>query len=81
MKVVNANSKPYVAEFKLDGAAVIENTGKVISLKANSLGEENSFDEPYKIYPEVISYDKFGKNFNYEFSPFSYTVLRIKARY
>ncbi|EKU91050.1 alpha-L-arabinofuranosidase C-terminal domain-containing protein [Bacteroides oleiciplenus] len=81
VKVVNANSKPYVAEFKLDGAAVIENTGKVISLKANSLGEENSFDEPYKIYPEVISYDKFGKNFNYEFSPFSYTVLRIKARY
>ena len=78
-KVVNAENKAYPAKIKLEGAKSIEKVGKVISLTAESGEAENSFEEPKKIYPQEFLYDKFAKEFEYDFPPFSYTILRIKA--
>ncbi len=80
LKVVNAEEKPYKVEFQLDGTQGVEKIGKVITLKANALDEENSFEDPQKIYPQESEYGKFGKLFNYEFAPFSYTILRVKVK-
>jgi alpha-L-arabinofuranosidase len=79
VKVVNADSTSYNTQLVLEGASKIEKTGKIISLVAQSGFDENSFEEPKKIYPVETEFIGFGKNFNYEFPPYSFTILRVKA--
>lgn len=80
IKVVNAEEKPYSVKFNLSGANEVAKSGKIISLKANSLYDENSFEEPEKIYPQESEFNGFGNAFSYEFPAISYTVLRVKAK-
>lgn len=79
VKVVNAEAEAYPLRVKLDGVNQVEKTGKVISLSAVSDMDENSFEEPKKIYPQESEFKGFGKSFDYTFPPFSYTILRVKA--
>lgn len=79
VKVVNAEAVAYPLSVKLDGVSQVEKTGKVISLFAASDMDENSFEEPKKIYPQESEFKGFGKSFDYTFPPFSYTILRVKA--
>ena len=79
-KVVNAENSPYQAKIKLDGAENISKIGKVISLTAKGEDEENSFENPKYIYPAESEYSGFGKSFEYDFPPFSYTIMRIKLK-
>ena len=80
VKVVNSEAQPYPLRIKLDGVDDVEKTGKVISLSAASDMDENSFEEPMKISPKESEYKGFGKSFDYTFPPFSYTILRVKAK-
>lgn len=80
VKVVNASDSLYSTSICLENAMDIVAKGKVISLTAADGKEENSFEEPKKICPEEKSFDGFGAKFDYDFPPFSYTVLRIKAK-
>lgn len=79
VKVVNAEAEAYPLRIKLEGVSKVEKTGKVISLSAASDMEENSFEEPMKISPQESEYNGFGESFDYNFPPFSYTILRLKA--
>ncbi|KAA6337793.1 Extracellular exo-alpha-L-arabinofuranosidase [termite gut metagenome] len=79
LKVVNAADVPYSTKIKLEGAKSVKKAGKVISLTAKSGEEENSFENPKNIYPQESEYKRFGKEFEYEFPSFSYTILRIKT--
>lgn len=79
VKVVNGDSKPCLTSIRLEGAREVEKTGKVISLTAANGEEENSFEEPTRIAPQENEFKNFNKMFDYEFPPFSYTVLRIKV--
>lgn len=81
VKVVNAEAEAYPLRVKLDGVNQVEKTGKVISLSAASDMDENSFEEPKKIYPQESEFKGFGKSFDYTFPPFSYTILRVKANW
>lgn len=78
IKVINGTEKPFTANIKLNCADVDKN-GTVITLEADNLKDENSFDNPLKISPVETAYNKFGKDFNYTFSPASFTILRIKT--
>lgn len=80
IKVVNAADVPYSTSFQLDGVTKVDKKGNIITLSATSGKDENSFDEPEKIYPRQIEYNEFNKHFSYEFLPFSYTIFRISAR-
>ncbi len=80
MKVVNATDSIYSTTIRLEGTDEVAKEGKVISLTATTGMEENSYEEPKKIYPKEGKYDCFGKRFNYNFPPFSYTILRIKTK-
>lgn len=80
VKVVNADSSVYSTTIQLEGAIDINRTGKVISLMADNGQVENSLDDPMKIYPSEKEFSGFGKRFDFEFSPFSYTILRVKAQ-
>lgn len=80
VKVVNAEAAGYPLHIRLDGAVEVASEGRVISLSAVSDEDENSFDEPLKISPQESEYTGFGREFDYTFPPFSYTVLRMKAK-
>ena len=79
IKVVNGADTAYLTTIQIKGSKNIAEEGRVISLTAADGSEENSFEEPRKIYPKEIAYKGFGPEFDYEFPPFSYTILRVKA--
>lgn len=79
IKVVNAADSIYHTSMCLEGAKNVVEEGKVITLTATNGSEENSFEEPKKIYPKETVFSGFAEKFDYHFPPFSYTILRIKA--
>ena len=79
VKVVNGTEQPFTANLRLNCSSV-SRKGKVITLRADSLTDENSFDNPFRISPVVSEFDNFDKNFSYTFEPASFTILRIKTK-
>lgn len=79
IKVVNGDAIPYNLDIKLDGAAKVHAVGKIIGIKADSGTDENSFDNPRKIYPKEEAFDFPDKDFSYSFAPYSFTIFRVKA--
>lgn len=79
LKVVNAADSVYSTNIQLYGAQKITKVGKVVTLSAASGMDENSYTQPTKIYPQESIFTGFDTNFNYDFKPFSYTILRIKV--
>lgn len=79
VKVVNARGESCVSTINLAGGKV-EKNGRVITLSSTSAQEENTFDNPKKIYPIESSFGKFSTSFKYEFKPYSMTILRIKRK-
>lgn len=59
LKVVNATDSVYPVSFRIDGARRVAPEGKVITLAAGSGAEENSFENPRKIYPVTSGYGDF----------------------
>jgi alpha-L-arabinofuranosidase len=78
IKVLNAEEKPWRASVRINNTGKISSNGEVITLYADSLKMENSFDEPLKISPVKTKYDSFSGEFDYEFKPCSLTVLKIR---
>lgn len=78
VKVVNAKSEEMTGDIVINGTG-IQSQGRVITLAAESLSDENSLDNPTKIYPEETVYNSFADKFTYTFKPNSFTIFRIKA--
>ena len=78
IKVVNGTDQPYRRSFTIDGARNVLPTGKVITLSGDA-NDENSFEQPTKLAPRTTLFGKFGKQFDYEFPPMSFTVMRVKV--
>lgn len=78
IKVVNGTDKPYRRSFTIDGAKNVMHTGKVITINGDAK-DENTFEQPTKLAPQTTLYGKFGKQFQYEFAPMSFTIMRVKA--
>lgn len=81
LKVVNAEDTSHRASFKIKGATDIAESGKIISLSSDKGTDENSYENPRKIYPQESIYHHFGKTVHYSFPPYSYTIMRIKAKH
>ena len=77
IKVVNCGKEPYSASLQLEGIKKVLKGGRVITLKAQDGTDENTFEEPKKIYPHETLYDGFSREFSWSFAPYSYTILRI----
>ena len=78
IKVVNGTDQPYRRSFTIDGARNVMTTGRVITLSGNA-NDENSFEQPTKLAPQTALFGKFGKQFDYEFAPMSFTIMRVKV--
>lgn len=79
LKIVNRSGKVYPLNVTLEGAGKIAREGRVITLAAEDLSDENTFENTMKISPVESTWNGFGKNFTYPIEPYSYTVLRIKT--
>ncbi len=80
LKFVNGSEKICSTTIRVEGATKVNQKGTVITLAATDAKDENSLEDPLKIYPQESSFDKFGKSFVYDFAPYSYTVLRISFK-
>jgi alpha-L-arabinofuranosidase len=78
IKVVNGTNQPYRRSFTIDGAKNVMPTGKVITLNGDA-NDENTFEQPTKLAPRTTLYGKFDKQFDYEFAPMSFTIMRVKV--
>jgi alpha-L-arabinofuranosidase len=78
IKVVNGTNQPYHRSFTIDGAKNVMPTGKIITLNGDA-NDENTFEQPTKLAPRTTLYGKFGKQFDYEFAPMSFTIMRVKV--
>jgi alpha-L-arabinofuranosidase len=79
IKVVNADDMKWNTSIRIIRAGRILGTGKVVTLSASSLDDENSFEEPMKISPRITQIDDFSSKFDYSFEPASFTILRLKV--
>ncbi|HEY8933959.1 MAG TPA: alpha-L-arabinofuranosidase C-terminal domain-containing protein, partial [Cyclobacteriaceae bacterium] len=78
IKVVNAAGKPTKAAIHLEGTNKVMSAGKTITLSANESTDENSFDAPLKFVPVEKTFNSVAPDFEYEFKPWSITILRVK---
>ena len=72
-------TNPSGAAINISNGASVESKGKVITLSADSLYDENDFDNPDKIHPVESLYNKFSKSFEMTFKPNSFTILRVNV--
>lgn len=80
VKVVNVGETDYRTTIKLRGVNEVDKNGKIISLTAKNGGMKNTLNESKKTYPNESEYKDFGKDFDFKFPPFSYTILRVKVK-
>jgi alpha-N-arabinofuranosidase len=80
IKVVNVTKGKLKSTINLEGVPKVSASARAILLKSASLDDENSLQEPKKIYPEELTVKIDSPNFSYEFEPFSLTILRIPVQ-
>ena len=78
VKVVNARNTEMTSDITVNGRN-IQSEGRVTTLSAGSLTDENTLDNPTMIYPEESTFSGFAGTFSYTFKPNSLTIFRIKA--
>lgn len=79
VKFVNATEEPFTTSINLQNVTSVERKGKVVTLTSNDPKDENTLEDPKKVFPRESTYNGFSERFDYTFEPWSLTVLRIKA--
>ena len=79
IKAVNVSSQGIKANIELQGVTKAGPQAKVITLTSSSLTDENSIKEPKKIYPAENKIAISSPNFTFDFTPYSFTILRVSV--
>ncbi len=79
LKVVNAAPRPAQARVNLNGASV-SGRGTATVLASPKLADENSFDDPTKVFPVTEPLKLAAPDFQHVFPPYSVTVLRVPIK-
>jgi alpha-L-arabinofuranosidase len=79
IKAVNASQEAVETAVDLEGVKTVTPTAQAIILTSAGLTDQNTFEAPAKVSPKTSLLEGVGLRFNYSFSPFSLTVLRIHA--
>ncbi|MCA9734263.1 alpha-L-arabinofuranosidase [candidate division KSB1 bacterium] len=80
LKVVNVTDEVIKSSIDLLNVKKSSKPVKIILLTSDSLIDENSLNEPKKIYPQETTVKLDSPNFTYEFPPISLTILRIPVK-
>ena len=79
VKFVNATKEPFSTSVNLQNVTSVKRKGKVVTLTSADPKDENTLDDPKRVFPRESTFNKFSGQFDYTFEPWSSTVLRIKA--
>ena len=79
LKVVNIAEVAVATTVALNGVNQVSKPAKVILLQSDSLDDENSLQEPKKIYPQESTAIFSTPNFTYDFQSLSLTILRVPS--
>ena len=79
VKFVNATKEPFSTSVNLQNVTSVKRKGKVVTLTSADPKDENTLDDPKRVFPRESTINKFSGQFDYTFEPWSFTVLRIKA--
>jgi alpha-L-arabinofuranosidase len=80
IKAINASPRPVSTKLEIQGAVGVERNAQAVVLAADSFAANNSFDDPKKVAPTHSAIVLDGTSFDFEFSPRSLTILRLKTR-
>ncbi len=80
VKVINRQAQAQTAALDLAGVAGVDPTAKVTVLASARLQDNNSLDAPDHVVPVEKEIKTAAAKFDYEFPPYSLTVLRLKPR-
>lgn len=78
LKVVNTAPEAAAMNVNVNLAASISPRAKLTVLTSGSAQDENSFNEPRKIFPVEQEITNVSPNFVHEFPPYSLSILRMK---
>jgi len=79
LKVVNAAADPQPLRVNLNGVGQVSSSGTVVVLTSTTPSAGNKPGETDKAVPVSSRVDGLGRVFNYNFAPFSVTVLQIDS--
>ena len=79
LKLVNASSFVQPVDIKLQGAAQITKSGKLISLSAHTPQETNTLSAPTRIKPVETTLHAIGASVKHTLPPYSIEVLELHA--
>jgi len=80
VKATNYQTTAVPMEIKLDGAAKVEKTGKLISISGPNLITDNTLENPKTIAPKEQAVTDCAEKFTVMLPPLSVNVLRIPAK-
>jgi alpha-L-arabinofuranosidase len=80
-KAINIASEPVRAQVRIEGAADMKLTAKMIVLRSSSLQDNNSLAEPNQVVPKEETLDIAGLEFAHEFPKYSLTVFRVSSNH
>jgi alpha-L-arabinofuranosidase len=78
VKIVNVSGQPKSRDIQIDGVRKLSENAAITVLKANELGDMNSFTDPTKVAPVEQAFKIKSKKVSLPLAPYSFTVLRIK---
>src|SRR5262249_39069591 len=79
LKTINAANEPVTAAIGLSGLKLNGTDARLMFLKAARGSHNNSVENPTRINPTISSLPIAANKFNYEFPPYSFTVMRMAA--
>jgi alpha-N-arabinofuranosidase len=77
IKVVNLSEDSKKSTIKIEGINKASLTGTATILKSENLTDENTYVNPRMVYPVEKVMEEVSTEFDYEFSKYSVTVLRL----
>jgi alpha-N-arabinofuranosidase len=80
LKVVNAIGSAQTVRIDLAGAGKVAPEGKAIVLSSARKEDTNTLSEPTKVVPVTSKANGLGKQFDYNFAPYSVTVLVLSTK-
>lgn len=79
LRTVNASPEAAKMQINLSGAKVGSSATEILLTSTNPT-DENSFENPMKISPKTQKVSGIKSQFEYEFAPYSLTILRIPTQ-
>ena len=77
LKAINAGTEPVTATIDISGTKLSGKEARLTVLRSGRPSDNNSLDDPTKVAPKNSLITVSGNQFQHEFPPYSFSVLRV----